>query len=117
MKDPQLEELWRARQAREIHPIGEFEYKGRYPNRKVVGWWPSEIERCSCCAGLYGPTSWHPYALMVHCRTRGHIKQLLQKQLFAPMLGIWTPAAQIEQQRAAQAAARAELAQFFEVKS
>lgn len=109
MKNAQVEELWKARQARTLHPDGHFEYKGRYPHGYVVAWWPSEWERCSCCMGLYRPTRLHPYTLMVHCRTKRHIKQLLAKQIF-PVLPVFKPNADIV---AARAAARQELAAIF----
>lgn len=71
----QTNDLYAARQERRQHPRGSFDKAGR--------WYPAESEACSCCAGLRSPSQRWPYSLMLHCRTRKHVANLVARQAAA----------------------------------
>ena len=56
---------FKALQAREINPPGEFDDAGR--------WYPSDSEKCDCCESIRSPSRSYPYSYMVHCRTLKHV--------------------------------------------
>lgn len=66
-----VEEIYLLRKKRIIHPEGEFDKSGR--------WYPSDNEKCSCCDKVKPPSREHPFTLLVHCRSRNHIENLLTK--------------------------------------
>ena len=64
----QAVETYLARQARDEHPDGAFDAKGR--------WYPSEEEHRPCCDHIRPPSRRWPYSLLLHCRTITHIANL-----------------------------------------
>lgn len=56
------------RQSRKSHPIGKFDNGNR--------WYPSEQEKCPCCANVRTPSRAWPYSYMTHCRTAEHVAHL-----------------------------------------
>lgn len=65
--------IYESRKTRNSHPDGTFDNGGR--------WYPSESEHCPCCESIRGPSRNWPYSLMVHCRSKKHIKNLVAKQM------------------------------------
>jgi len=63
---------YESRQDRSEHPEGTFDDAGR--------WYPDDDERCECCDYIRSPSRAYPYSLMVHCRTKKHIRHLIQKR-------------------------------------
>lgn len=61
-------QAYRARRDRELNPQGGFDNAKR--------WYPSENERCPCCAHVRSPSRAWPFSLMVHCRTAEHVATL-----------------------------------------
>ena len=66
-----IERVFDARQCRVTHPDGTFDKGGR--------WWPSQREQCECCNRIRTPSRRWPYSLLVHCRSKGHIWNLVEK--------------------------------------
>lgn len=66
-----IQETYQARKARTEHPDGTFDKAGR--------WYPSEEERCECCASVRSPSRRFPYSYMTHCRTKKHVTNLINK--------------------------------------
>jgi hypothetical protein len=67
-----VEYLYEQRQSRELHPCGDFDNQGR--------WYPDEEEEeCDCCESVRTPSRKWPYSKMVHCRSKKHIKNLVEK--------------------------------------
>lgn len=58
-------EEYQKLQSREINPDGTFDDAGR--------WYPSEKEKCECCAVVRSPSRAWPYSYMIHCRTLKHV--------------------------------------------
>ena len=76
-KSPKMEmtsgtvsEMYYSRKLRLTHPEGHFDKAGR--------WWPSDREQYSCCNAIRTPSRAYPFSLMVHCRTRKHVANLLE---------------------------------------
>jgi hypothetical protein len=67
-----VQEVYEARQDRREHPDGEFDKAGR--------WYPSDLERCECCNSIRYPSRSWPYSLLVHCRSKRHVANLLAKE-------------------------------------
>lgn len=65
----QAEETYKRRQARAEHPDGSFDKAGR--------WFPSTSEQRACCQTIRTPSRRWAYSLMLHCRTRKHVRQLV----------------------------------------
>ena len=53
------------RQSRVDHPVGEFDFAGR--------WHPGREERCKVCGCVRKPSQAFPYSRSQHCRTALHI--------------------------------------------
>lgn len=66
------------RKARQAHSGGRLDKAGR--------WYPSEEDRCECCAANRKPSSAFPWSydvvavLLARYRTRSHVKTLSQKE-------------------------------------
>lgn len=75
-----IDRVYRARQARLIHPAGTFDKAGR--------WFPSEAEDCGVSATIRTPSRAYPYSYMRACRSRRHIERLavVSPSLFAEQL-------------------------------
>lgn len=67
-----IKATYEARRDRIEHPDGRTDNGGR--------WYPSDEERCECCAYVRSPSRAYPWSYMLHCRTRVHVQQLLKKQ-------------------------------------
>jgi hypothetical protein len=67
-----VDELYRKRQSRAVHPSGDFD--------KARRWLPSEQEECECCQTIRYPSRAYPFSLMAHCRTKKHIENLIAKR-------------------------------------
>lgn len=67
-----VETVYVSRRDRMSHPDGKFDNGGR--------WEPSAAEYCDCCAGIRSPSRAHPYNVLVHCRTRLHVRNLQRKR-------------------------------------
>jgi len=67
-----IEDVYKARQERIEHPYGTFDRKRR--------WYPDDNEKCSCCDKIRSPSVAYPYSLLLHCRTKVHITNLLKKR-------------------------------------
>lgn len=65
-----IETKYKARQSRSEHPSGTFDKAGR--------WYPDSQEKCSCC-NVRQPSRAYPYSLLLHCRTKKHITNLISK--------------------------------------
>lgn len=65
-----IDRIFNARQSRRAHPSGKFDNAKR--------WYPSEDEECDCCGHIRSPSRSYPFSLMVHCRTKTHIKKLVE---------------------------------------
>lgn len=65
--------IFTARKRRAVHPSGEFDGAGR--------WYPSDNERCACCADVRRPSRAYPYSYLTHCRTRKHVQHLVNSLL------------------------------------
>ena len=61
------------RQARRIHPHGDFDNSGR--------WYPSDHERQPCCDSIRKPSRAYQHSLNRHCRTMNHIAHLYDVDL------------------------------------
>ena len=57
---------YRRLKSRLTHPSGAFDRAGR--------WQPTV--KLPCCLAIREPSRAHPYSLMLHCRTIGHVAQL-----------------------------------------
>lgn len=66
-----IKTIYERRQARIEHPSGRTDNGGR--------WYPSDDEHCDCCNMVRQPSRAYPWSLMVHCRTKKHIKNLVEK--------------------------------------
>lgn len=62
---------YKNRKNRLTHPTGKFDKAGR--------WFPSADEVAECCNEIRYPSRAYPYSLLVHCRTKKHIKMLASK--------------------------------------
>lgn len=71
-KEVVIDHIYRERKERKDHPDGSFDNGGR--------WYPDEDERCHCCSGIRSPSRAFPYSLMSHCRSKKHVKNLVDKQ-------------------------------------
>lgn len=60
------------RRERVEDPEGSFDKKGR--------WYPSEEERCACCASVRAPSNAYPYSYMKHARSLEHCAWLAVKE-------------------------------------
>lgn len=67
-----IRELWELRRDRVQHPVGDFDSAGR--------WYPHKSGKCTCCEYVREPSRAYPYTMMVHCRTKIHIQNLLRKR-------------------------------------
>ncbi len=56
---------WKRLQDRRQHPDGTFDSAGR--------WYPSDAEKCECCAKIRSPSRAYPYSYMTHCRSVEHV--------------------------------------------
>ena len=56
---------WIARHDRDEHPSGGWDDAGR--------WYPTTAEAQPCCKHVVGPSRAHPYRVMQHCRSAGHV--------------------------------------------
>ena len=65
--------IYADRQNRREHPDGTFDGGGR--------WYPSDTEQCPCCDKIRSPSRRWPYSLMLHCRSYGHIKHLVMREM------------------------------------
>lgn len=65
-----INELYKLRQSRKLHPNGYFDKGGR--------WYPHDDERRPCCDSIRHPSRRFPYSLLTHCRTKRHITMLLE---------------------------------------
>lgn len=68
----EISHIYDLRQSRAEHPDGKFDKAGR--------WYPSDEESCECCRSVRNPTRSWPYSLMLHCRTRKHITNLVMSR-------------------------------------
>lgn len=68
----EISHIYGLRQSRAEHPDGKFDKAGR--------WYPSDEESQDCCDTVRSPSRGWPYSLMLHCRTRKHITQLVTSQ-------------------------------------
>jgi len=66
--EEKIEKTYYRRKNRLDHPKGKFDSAGR--------WYPAEEEERDCCAHIRRPSRAYPYSLLVHCRTKKHIRQL-----------------------------------------
>jgi len=67
-----INEIYQSRKNRESHPDGIFDNGDR--------WYPSTKERQNCCDFIRAPSRNYPYSLMSYCRTKKHIKNLVENQ-------------------------------------
>jgi len=77
MVDPNVineiaKKIFRLRQDRTLTPFGEADNKSR--------WYPSMIERASCCRKIRSPSARWPHSLLIHARTFKHIQTLLTEK-------------------------------------
>lgn len=70
-KQEAVESIFQAWQERSEHPDGKFDGKKR--------WYPSDKEHCDCCDYIRSPSTAYPFSYMVHCRTKKHIQNLVEK--------------------------------------
>ena len=72
MTNPEtINQIYQRRKSREQHPSGTFDKGGR--------WYPDSSEHASCCDSIRTPSLNWPYSLMLHCRTKAHIKHMLEE--------------------------------------
>lgn len=69
--EEKVNNVYEMRKERMTHPDGKFDNGGR--------WYPAVGEKCDCCRSIREPSRAYPYSLMVHCRTKVHIKNMLKK--------------------------------------
>lgn len=63
--------LYKGRQERILHPLGHFN-----SDRK---WFPDDKEKCKCCEDIKTPSRGYPFTLNQHCRTKKHVKEMVEK--------------------------------------
>lgn len=68
-RETTVNEIYQDRKKRETHPDGTFDNAKR--------WYPDDNEKASCCESIRKPSRNHPYSLMVHCRSKQHIKTVM----------------------------------------
>jgi|GEM_PF-4337224 len=69
--EEKVKKEYAARKKRKSHPDGIFEKGNR--------WFPSDDEKCDCCKEIRWPSWNYPFSLMVHCRTKKHVRNLFLK--------------------------------------
>lgn len=52
-----------------VYPMGSKDNGGR--------WYPSKIEKASCCENVRSPSRQWPWSLWEHCRTQKHVRTRL----------------------------------------
>lgn len=70
-KDEVVAHIYQKRKNREEYPQGRYDKAGR--------WYPSDEGKCACCYGIRSPSRSWPYSLRDHCRTKKHVRSLVEK--------------------------------------
>ena len=69
--DEVVAHIYQQRKNRNEYPQGRYDKAGR--------WYPTDEEKCGCCGNIRSPSRSWPYSLRDHCRTKKHVRSLVEK--------------------------------------